>query len=252
MKGHKIYGLIGYPLSHSYSKKYFSEKFAAEGIDAEYLNFELPDIGDLMELIAECPELAGLNVTKPYKELVIPYLNDIDPEAGEIGAVNVIKITHGAQRENDIALKGYNTDVVGFRESIKPLLNPERSKALILGTGGASKAVAQALKTLGAEYTFVSRTPREGALTYSDLTKEVMDRNLVIVNATPVGMYPHVDECPPIPYEYITPAHLCFDLIYNPSETEFMKRAGARGAEVENGYAMWLLQAKASWKVWSE
>lgn len=248
---HKVYGLIGYPLGHSFSKQFFNDKFASEGIDAEYINFELPDIGDLMEVFAENPGLSGLNVTIPYKQQVIPYLDDLDPEAEEIGAVNVIKITP-TKRQGDFRLTGYNTDVEGFRLSVKPLLTPERDKALILGTGGASKAVAQAFKTLGVEYTFVSRSKHAGCLTYGELTPEIMASHKVIVNTTPLGMYPHVDECADIPYSCLTPAHLCYDLLYNPDVTEFMRRAQANGAEVKNGLEMLLLQAFASWNVWNK
>ncbi|MCM1521122.1 MAG: shikimate dehydrogenase [Muribaculaceae bacterium] len=252
MDSHKVYGLIGYPLGHSFSRKFFNDKFKAEGIDAEYVNFELPDIGDLMEVFAETPELAGLNVTIPYKEQVIPYLEEMDDEAREIGAVNVIKIIREGRKENNPLLKGFNTDTVGFRLSIEPLLNEKRKNALILGTGGASKAVAQAFKVLGVKYTLVSRTPREGVITYAALTPEIMAENLVIVNTTPLGMYPNVEECPDIPYGLITPEHLCYDVLYNPDMTEFMRRAKEQGAEVKNGLEMLLLQAFAAWKVWNE
>lgn len=251
MENHKIYGLIGFPLTHSFSRQYFNEKFKSENIDAEYVNFELPDIGDLMEVFAENPELAGLNVTIPYKEQVIPYLDEMDPEAEEIGAVNVIKIFRKASRPDDFRLKGYNSDVVGFRLSIKPLITPARKKALILGTGGASKAVAQAFRTLGVEFTFVSRTKRPGVLTYEELTPALIADHKVIVNTTPLGMYPHVDECASIPYEALTPEHLCYDLLYNPDVTAFMRKAKAHGAEVKNGLEMLLLQAFASWNIWN-
>ncbi|MCM1163569.1 MAG: shikimate dehydrogenase [Muribaculaceae bacterium] len=251
-EGHRVFGIIGYPLGHSFSRKYFTEKFATEGIDAEYLNFELEDIDELMEVISEYPLLVGLNVTIPYKQQVIPYLTEMDSEAAEIGAVNVIKISHDPEKENVVTLKGYNTDVIGFRESIAPLLKPIQKKALILGTGGASKAVAQGLKSLGVGSVFVSRTQREGVLTYSDLTPEVMASHLVVVNATPVGMYPNIDESPDIPYSLLTPEHLCYDVVYNPEVTEFMRRAQAQGAEVKNGREMLLLQAQSAWKIWNE
>ena len=251
MENHKIYGLIGFPLTHSFSRQYFNEKFKSENIDAEYVNFELPDIGDLMEVLAENPELAGLNVTIPYKEQVIPYLDEMDDEAEEIGAVNVIKIIRRQSRPDDFRLKGYNTDVEGFRLSIKPLITPDRHNALILGTGGASKAVAQAFRTLGVDFTFVSRTKRPGVLTYDELTPEIIAGHKVIVNTTPLGMYPHVDECAAIPYEALTPRHLCYDLLYNPDVTAFMRKAKAHGAEVKNGLEMLLLQAFASWNVWN-
>lgn len=248
MNNHKVYGLIGFPLTHSFSKQFFNDKFAAEGIDAEYVNFELPDIGDLMEVFAENPRLAGLNVTIPYKEQVMPYLDTLDPEAEETGAVNVIKITRSGR--DNLHLKGYNTDVEGFRDSIRPLVG-DRRKALILGTGGASKAVAQAFRTLGIEYQFVSRSAREGVITYADLTPAVMADHRIIVNTTPLGMYPHVDEYPDIPYAQLTPGHLCYDLLYNPDVTTFMRKAQEAGAEVKNGLEMLLLQAFASWRVWN-
>lgn len=246
----RVYGIIGYPLGHSFSKNFFNQKFEAEGINAVYKSFEIPDIGDLMEVIAENPNLVGLNVTIPYKEQVIPYMTEMDPDAAKIGAVNVIKIIPGA-KENDFKLKGYNSDIIGFTDSISPLLTPVRKKALVLGTGGAAKAVHQGLINLGVEPMYVSRKAREGALTYADLTPEVMDEHKVIVNATPLGMYPKVDQCPDIPYDMLTPAHLCYDVVYNPDVTLFMKKAAERGAEVKNGLEMLLLQAFGAWKIWN-
>ncbi|MBD5201959.1 MAG: shikimate dehydrogenase [Bacteroidales bacterium] len=243
-----LYGLIGYPLTHSYSRVYFNNKFESEGINAEYVNFEIPDIGDFMELMAEYPDLMGLNVTIPYKQQVIPYMNSLDEEARIIGAVNVIKIT---RKGDDFTLKGYNSDVVGFRDSIAPLITDNRKKALILGTGGASRAVARGLSTLGVESQLVSRTAREGVITYQDLTPEIMDTHKVIVNTTPLGMYPHVDECPDIPYDLLSTEHLCYDLLYNPDVTLFMKKARAEGAVVKNGLEMLLLQAFESWRIWN-
>lgn len=243
-----IYGLIGYPLTHSFSQNYFNQKFESEHINARYLNFELPDIGDLMEAIAEYPNLQGFNVTIPYKEQVIDYLDEIDPVAEKIGAVNVVKIT---RRKGVISMKGYNSDYAGFCDSIRPLLKPEHKKALVLGTGGASKAVCQGLLDLGVEPTLVSRTKREGVLTYGELTPEVMAEHTVVVNTTPLGMYPRVDACPDIPYELLTPEHLCYDLLYNPDVTLFMKRAAEYGATTKNGLEMLLLQAFASWTIWN-
>lgn len=245
----KIYGLIGYPLTHSFSMRYFNNKFESENIDAEYVNFEIPDIGDLMEVISENPELSGLNVTIPYKEQIIPYMDEMDSEAALIGAVNVVKIIRG--RNGDIRLKGYNSDAMGFQNSIAPLINDKRRKALILGTGGASKAVHRALVNLGVEPIFVSRHPENGELAYSDLTPEVMAEHRVIINCTPLGMYPAIDNCPDIPYNLLTPDHLCYDLIYNPDVTTFMKKAQANGAEVKNGLEMLLLQAFESWIIWN-
>lgn len=245
----KIYGLLGFPLGHSFSRNFFSEKFRSENICAEYLNFEIPDIGDFVEILAEYPDLAGLNVTIPYKRQIIPYLDDLDPVAKKIGAVNVVKINYSPDGEP--LLKGYNSDVIGFHDSLVPLLGDERGKALILGTGGASRAVAEAFSQLGMEFTFVSRKAAEGVLTYEDLTPEILDSHHVIVNTTPLGMYPHVDSCPPIPYTLLSDAFLCYDLVYNPEVTLFMKKAAESGARVKNGREMLILQAEASWQIWN-
>ncbi|MCD8030641.1 MAG: shikimate dehydrogenase [Bacteroides sp.] len=241
------YGLIGYPLKHSFSVGYFNEKFRSEGIDAEYVNFEIPDIKDFPAVISKTPDLYGLNVTIPYKQQVIPYLNELDEDAAAIGAVNVIKIT---RQKGKVRLKGFNTDIIGFKQSIEPLLRPSHRKALILGTGGSSKAIYHGLRQLGIEGTYVSRTPREGQLTYQDLTPEIMDTHQVIVNCTPVGMYPKVDFAPEIPYDLLTPDHLLYDLLYNPNITLFMKKGAARGAITKNGLEMLLLQAFAGWEIW--
>ncbi len=245
----RTFGLIGYPLTHSFSQNFFNQKFEAENISAQYLNFEIPDIGDLMEVVAEYPNLSGLNVTIPYKEQVLPYLDEIDEDAKKIGAVNVIKFI---RKKDSLKFKGYNSDIIGFCDSIKPLLTPQRKKALILGTGGAAKAVRQGLLNLGVEPTYVSRTRREGVITYEDLTPEIMAEHKVIVNTTPLGMYPHIDECPDILYSELTPQHLCYDLLYNPDVTLFMKRAREHGAQVKNGLEMLLLQAFVSWNIWNE
>ena len=244
----KIYGLIGYPLTHSFSQNYFNQKFRNENIDAEYVNFEIPDIGDLMEVISENPNLHGLNVTIPYKEQVIPYLDEIDEDAAQIGAVNVIKFI---RNKNSVIFKGYNSDIIGFCDSIAPLLTPNRNKALILGTGGAAKAVYHGLKKLGVEPIYVSRNKQEGMLTYGELTNDIMAEYKVIVNTTPLGMYPRMDECPNIPYQCLTKEHLCYDLLYNPDVTLFMERAEENGAEVKNGLEMLLLQAFAGWNIWN-
>ena len=242
------YGLIGYPLKHSFSIGYFNEKFRSEGVDAEYVNFEIPSINDFMEVIEENPNLSGLNVTIPYKEQVIPFLDSLDPDTAKIGAVNVIKIIR--QPKGKVKLVGYNSDIIGFTQSIQPLLLPSHKKALLLGTGGASKAVFHGLKNLGIESVFVSRTHKPGMLTYEELTPEVMAEYTVIVNCTPVGMYPKVDFCPNIPYEYLTPNHLLYDLLYNPNDTLFMKKGEERGAITKNGLEMLLLQAFAAWEIW--
>lgn len=180
---------------------------------------------------------------------MLPYLDEIDGDAKKIGAVNVIKFI---RKKGSLKFKGYNSDVIGFSDSIKPLLNPARNKALILGTGGAAKAVRQGLINLGVEPTYVSRTAREGVITYADLTPEVMAEHKVIVNTTPLGMYPHIDECPDIPYQELTPQHLCYDLLYNPDVTLFMKRSREYGAQIKNGLEMLLLQAFVSWNIWNE
>ncbi len=246
----KIYGLIGYPLGHSFSQTFFNQKFEAEGVNARYVNFEIPDIGDLMEVIAENPRLDGLNVTIPYKQQVMAYLDDVDSVAQRVGAVNVIQIIRG-KADNDFKLVGFNSDIAGFRNSLQPLLRPCHKGALVLGSGGASKAVCCGLEDLGIKPLIVSRTKREGAITYAELNPEIMDSHKVIVNTTPLGMYPHVDECPDIPYDLVTPEFLCYDLLYNPDVTLFMKRCAARGAETKNGLEMLLLQAFESWEIWT-
>lgn len=240
----ELYGIIGRPLGHSFSRRFFTDKFAAEGTDAEYVNFELPSIDLFPTVIKDNPRLRGLNVTLPYKTAVIPYLHEISDAAREIGAVNVIRVRDGR-------LKGFNSDVIGFTGSIRPLLKPVHTRALILGTGGASRAVRTALTRLGIQWTYVSRTPQPGMLTYRQLTPEVMDSCKVIVNCSPVGMFPHVDECPDIPYGLLTPDHLLFDLVYNPDRTLFMQRGEEHGATVKNGLEMLRLQAIASWEFWN-
>lgn len=244
----RLYGLIGYPLGHSFSQDYFNQKFQAEGTDAAYVNFEIPDIGDFMEVISENPNLAGLNVTIPYKEQVIAYMNEMDADAAKIGAVNVIKFIPTAKGP---MFKGYNSDIIGFSDSIKPLLTPARNKALVLGTGGAAKAVFHGLQNLGIEAIYVSRTAAPGRLTYADLDSTIIADHKIIVNATPLGMYPHIDECPDIPYDALTPEHLCYDLLYNPDTTLFMRKAAEYGAETKNGLEMLLLQAFAAWNIWN-
>lgn len=239
------YGIIGFPLGHSFSKGFFTEKFARESIDAQYLNFEIPDATMLKDVLCENPELRGLNVTLPHKQAVIPLLDELSDEAREIGAVNVIRVRDGR-------LKGFNSDIIGFSESIKPLLQPHHSNALILGTGGASRAIRVGLSRLGIEWTYVTRSPREGMFAYSDLTPEVMKEYTVIVNCSPVGMFPKVDQAPAIPYELLTPKHLLFDLVYNPEDTLFMQKGREQGAIVKNGLEMLHLQAVASWRFWNE
>ena len=244
------YGLIGFPLGHSFSISYFNQKFHDEDIDAVYENFEIPNIDNFSEVLDSNPELRGLNVTIPYKEKVLPFLDSISPEARAIGAVNVIRVTHQGK---DIKLKGYNSDVIGFTKSIEPMLDKKwHKKALILGTGGASKAINYGLKSLGLETVFVSRYERPDTIQYENVTPEVIKEYNVIVNCTPLGMYPHTDECPQLPYEAMDYHNILYDLIYNPDETLFMKRGLERGAEVKNGLEMLLLQAFASWEFWHD
>ena len=243
------YGLIGYPLGHSFSISYFNQKFKDEDIDAVYENFEIPSIDLLPEVLDSNPELKGLNVTIPYKQKVIPFLDNISPEARAIGAVNVIKVIHEGK---NVKLKGYNSDVIGFTQSIEPMLERFHKKALILGTGGASKAIDYGLKSLGLETVFVSRYERPDTIQYDKITPEVVKEYNVIVNCTPLGMYPHTDECPLLPYEAMDSRTILYDLIYNPDETMFMKRGAEYGANVKNGLEMLLLQAFASWEFWHE
>ena len=243
------YGLIGYPLSHSFSIGYFNEKFQNEGIDAEYVNFEIPQIELLPEILASNPDLMGFNVTIPYKEKVIRYLDHVSPEARAIGAVNVVSVIH---KNKGYYLKGYNSDVIGFTKSIEPMLEPFHKKALILGTGGASKAIYYGLKSLGLECVFVSRYERPGTVQYDKITGDDVREYNVIVNCTPCGMFPHTNECPNLPYEAMDSHNLLYDLIYNPDETMFMHKGAKQGATVVNGLEMLLLQAFASWEFWHE
>lgn len=247
------YGLIGFPLGHSFSRKFFTEKFEKEGIDAQYLNFEIPSIEEFPNIIKNNPGLRGLNVTIPYKQQVMQYLDELSPEAKAIGAVNVIAPRpQKGEGCRDVRLVGYNSDVIGFVESIKPLLKDHHKKALILGTGGASKAIRYGLaEKLGMETLFVSRSAREGVITYEEVTPSLLQEYEIIVNCSPVGMYPHVDECPNLPYEAMNENHLLYDLVYNPLETLFMKRGSAQGATVKNGLEMLHLQAIASWEFWN-
>ena len=246
------YGLIGFPLKHSFSAKFFAEKFHREEINAEYLNFEIEDIHEIRRVILFHQHLKGLNVTIPYKEKVLPFLHDISPEAKKIGAVNTIRVDRKPGDMYFYRLTGYNTDYIGFRDSLLPLLNPAiHRKALILGTGGASKAVAQALQDLHISWQYVSRTPGENRLTYDLLTPEVMSTHQLIVNASPVGTFPHSDACPDIPYQLLTADHLLYDLVYNPEETLFLKKGKAQGTLIKNGREMLEIQAGAAWEIWS-
>ena len=243
------YGLIGFPLGHSFSRNFFNEKFENEGIKAKYINFEIPQIEDLPEILASNPKLKGLNVTIPYKQKVMAYLDELSPEAKAIGAVNVIRVSH---KGKDVVLKGFNSDVIGFTRSIEPMLEPAHKKALILGTGGASKAIEYGLKTLGLETLFVSRTKKENTITYEEVTPEIIKEYNVIVNCTPLGMYPKADTCPDIPYEAMDGHTILYDLIYNPDETLFLTKGAKYSATTKNGLEMLLLQAFASWEFWND
>lgn len=245
----KIYGLIGYPLSHSFSKKYFTNKFEVENIPGHvYELFPIPQITELPALLAQHPGLCGLNVTVPYKKEVMPFLDRIDGEAGKIGAVNCIKIT---STENTTKLEGYNTDIYGFEESLKPLLKANHQKALVLGNGGAANAVKFVLNKLGISYRIITRRQEADSILFSDLTDTMIAEHPLIINTTPVGTAPKTDECPPIPYDAITNKHLLYDLIYNPEQTLFLSKGLAKGAAIKNGYEMLVLQAERSWEIWN-
>lgn len=246
----KKYGLIGFPLTHSFSKRYFTEKFEAENIDSTYDNFEIDNISKFPEIVKNNPELIGLNVTIPYKEQVIPFLDDLNESAKEIGAVNTVKIIRNG---SGVYLKGFNTDTFGFETSLKPLLKPYHKKALILGTGGASKALKYVLNNL--EIDFVSASIeelKENEIRYEVIDKEMMKERLLIINATPLGTYPKVETYPNIPYLYLTEKHLLFDLVYNPEISAFLRKGIDMGATTKNGYEMLLLQAKKSYEIWNE
>ncbi|MBQ9092586.1 MAG: shikimate dehydrogenase [Prevotella sp.] len=243
------YGIIGHPLGHSFSPGFFNEKFRNENIDAVYEMFDLPQIEAVIEVLASNPELRGLNVTIPYKQKIMHYLDELSDEARAIGAVNVVRISHD---NGKVHMKGYNSDVIGFTRSIEPLLEKYHKKALILGTGGASKAVEYGLGKLGLETVKVSRYERPDTIQYEKVTADIVREYNVIVNCTPVGMYPDTEECPQLPYEAMDSHTLLYDLIYNPDETLFMKKGSQNGAVTKNGLEMLLLQAYASWEFWNE
>ena len=268
----KKYGLLGHPLGHSFSRKFHNERFARLGIDAEYVNFDLEDISSLAEILANDDTLCGLNVTIPYKQLVMAFLDELDPVAARIGAVNTVVFSRSVPdgktpKTPGLWLKGYNTDIIGFRETILPLLKQAglvdengkalasegpKAKALILGTGGASKAVKVALEDMEIEPVFVSRTKAPGKLTYDELNEAVMQTHRIIINCSPVGMFPHVDESPAIPYQLLSEGHVCYDLIYNPAETQFLARAKEMGAYTMSGGPMLEGQAIASYNYWTQ
>jgi len=241
----RLFGLIGYPLTHSFSKDYFAEKFKREAIvHCRYENFQLAKITGLSKIIADHPELEGLNVTIPYKESVLSYLDEKNELVRETGACNCIKLV-------DRKLIGFNTDVIGFETSLLAKLQPQHKSALILGTGGAAKAVEFVLKKNKIHFTYVSRKHLENSITYEQLTPALLQENKLIINTTPVGMYPNVNEVLPLPFEAITPKHFLFDLIYNPAQTPFLKKGEERGAVIQNGYEMLVCQAEQSWKIWN-
>lgn len=241
------YGLIGKNISYSFSKKYFTEKFALVNLtDCTYENFDLQTITEFPKLIAENPDLKGLNVTIPYKEAILPYLDKLSKNAAQIGAVNVIRFTKKGK------LKGYNSDYYGFMKSLAPLLQPHHKKALILGTGGAAKAVAFALNQLGILYTYVSRENSENSIGYDRINATTFDHYHIIINCTPLGTSPDTKAFPPIPYTFFTEKHIAFDLIYNPEVTQFLKKAKKKGAITKNGYEMLVLQAEKAWKIWNK
>jgi shikimate dehydrogenase len=243
----KRFGLVGKNINYSFSKKYFTEKFSVSLFDdCTYENFDIPSISEFSEIISKNPDIKGLNVTIPYKETIIPYLHKLSKNAAQIGAVNVIKIT---KKEK---LKGYNSDYYGFQKALKPLLEIHHKKALILGTGGAAKAVAFALDKLGILSTFVSREANENTIDYNRINATTFDNYQIIINCTPLGTSPNLKEFPPISYDYFTNKHIAFDLIYNPEETVFLKKAKKKGAIIKNGYDMLVFQAEKSWKIWNK
>ncbi len=244
----KIYGLLGNPLGHSFSQKYFAEKFQRENIDdCSYVNFETPDLHLKIEVLKSEPNLCGLNITIPYKTNIISYLDVVSPECKDIGACNCIKIFKEKWT-------GFNTDIAGFKKTFLPKLKSYHSKALILGTGGSSKAVAYVLKKLSIEYLFVSRTKNASLNTigYGEITSAIMSEYKIVINTTPLGMFPNIDNAPNLPYEFVSAGHYFFDLIYNPEITLFLEKAKEKGAVIENGKKMLAIQAEESWRIWND
>ena len=247
MENNKKFGLIGRDISYSFSKKYFTEKFSKDLFDdCTYENFDIPNIEEFPNILKNNPDLKGLNVTIPYKEAIIPYLDTLSDKAFKIGAVNVIRFTKKGN------LKGYNSDWYGFKKTLEPLLKPHHKKALILGTGGAAKAVAFALEQMGIFYTFVSREATENTIDYSLINATTFDNYQIIINCTPLGTSPNTKEFPPIPYAFFTEKHIAYDLIYNPEETQFLKKAKKKGAVIKNGKEMLIFQAEKAWKIWNK
>ena len=244
MKIQKIFGLVGASLGHSFSKKYFSEKFDKEALNYDYLNFELKCIEDIKPLLLR-NDLGGLNVTIPYKESVISFLDEITEQAQRIGAVNTIQFINGKTI-------GHNTDVFGFKQLIKPFFESQHERAIILGTGGAAKAVAFVLEEIGASVIYISRNPKtENEFAYSDMNAQMLDSCKLIVNTTPIGTFPNINDCPNIPFEFLTPKHLVVDLIYNPEKTKFLQESAKMGAWIINGKTMLEQQAEKSWEIWN-
>ena len=241
----RLFGLIGYPLSHSFSKKYFTEKFEQERMkDCRYENFSIASVDELKKILENNPELEGLNITIPYKEQVIPFLDESSEVIKQAGACNCIKIISGK-------LYGYNTDVTGFEQSLNIKLMPHHKKALVLGSGGASKAVRFVLKKKGIEFIVVSRSNNPHFISYEELTNEIIQDHTLIINTTPLGMQPHTDVYPSIPYFALTTQHYLYDLIYNPAKTLFLQKGEERGAAIQNGAEMLIIQAEESWKIWN-
>jgi shikimate dehydrogenase len=242
----RLFGLIGYPLTHSFSKNYFTQKFKKEAIEnCRYENFQLETIEDLPEIIYENTDLQGLNITIPYKESVLQFLDESNELVKQTGACNCIKISNRK-------LIGYNTDVIGFEKALLNKLDPSHKHALVLGTGGAAKAVEFVLRKKGIDYKHVSRYASGNNFSYEQLSPELIEKNTLIINTTPLGMYPNVAEFPPLPYEAITGKHLLFDLIYNPAKTLFLEKGEQRGASIQNGYDMLVYQAEESWNIWNQ
>lgn len=239
------FGLLGYPLSHSFSQKYFTEKFSQLGItDASYENFSLPTIDALSDILKEKNDLCGFNITIPYKKQVLHFLDAQSDVVSSIGACNCVHIKDGK-------LTGHNTDVVGFEQSLKPFLKPNHTKALVLGTGGASAAVVYVLQQLGIDVQYVSRTATTASISYEQVNEACMASHHLLINTTPLGMYPNVDDCPALPYQFLTPQHHLYDLIYNPAETKFLSHGKGKGATIQNGQEMLVLQAEESWRIWN-
>lgn len=242
----RLFGLVGYPLSHSFSQNYFTQKFSSLGMGEEvvYENFSIPDIDELPYLLIQKKFLEGFNITIPYKKQVLPFLHQLTPEVAEMGACNCVRIQNKK-------LIGYNTDIIGFENSLKPFLKKHHTHALILGTGGAAAAVEFVLRKLQIQYLNVSRNPSESAIQYQEINQALLSQYQLIINTSPVGQYPNVEALPLIPYEYLGPQHHLYDLIYNPTETQFLLKGKEQGATVQNGYEMLVLQAEESWRIWN-